>query len=161
MKMSRRKYSDDQFREAVQKARNIREALGFLGLKPAGGNYKTFKHFCTLLSVDTTHFVDGVRDGTRGRKFPERHIPSELHLVAGSIIQSFRLKKYLFREGLFAKQCNRCKLTEWLGKPIPLELDHINGVSNDNRLENLRILCPNCHSLTPTYRGKNKGKLVP
>jgi len=159
--MTHRKYSDTQFRDAVQKARNIREALGLLELKPAGGNYKTFKHYCTQLSVDTSHFVDGVRDGTRGRKFPDRHISSTHHLVEGSTIQSFRLKKYLFREQLLAKHCSNCNLEEWLGKPIPLELDHINGISNDNRIENLRVLCPNCHSLTPTYRGKNKGKVVP
>lgn len=65
-------------------------------------------------------------------------------------------------EGLFTvhsnslfHKCESCNLEEWLGNKIPLELDHINGVNNDNRIENLRILCPNCHALTPTYRGKN------
>lgn len=52
--------------------------------------------------------------------------------------------------------CYECKLTEWCGKNIPLELDHIDGSHNNNSLDNLRLLCPNCHAQTETYRGKNK-----
>ena len=54
--------------------------------------------------------------------------------------------------------CSRCNLTEWLGQLIPLELEHIDGDNSNNSLENLCLLCPNCHALTPTYRGKNIGK---
>ena len=55
-------------------------------------------------------------------------------------------------------KCESCGISEWLGKPLSLELDYINGDRYDNRLQNLRILCPNCHAQTDTYRGKNKGK---
>lgn len=61
----------------------------------------------------------------------------------------------LIEAGLMTRTCSCCRLSKWLGEQIPLELDHINGVHDDNRLGNLRLLCPNCHSLTPTYRGRN------
>lgn len=69
-----------------------------------------------------------------------------------------QLRKRLIKEGIKQYICENCGLTEWLGQPIPLELDHIDGDSTNHSLENLKILCPNCHALTPTYRGKNIGK---
>ena len=69
---------------------------------------------------------------------------------------SHGLRKRLITEGLKEHKCECCGITEWNGKPAPIELDHINGNHHDNRLENLRILCPNCHAQTDTYRGKNK-----
>ena len=78
------------------------------------------------------------------------------YLVENSVVQSFKLKGRLIAEGLKEHKCECCGITEWNGKPAPIELDHINGNHHDNRLENLRILCPNCHAQTDTYRGKNK-----
>lgn len=80
-------------------------------------------------------------------------------LVENSNFQSFKLKKRLFIENIKFPVCEECG---WAKKSedgrIPVELDHINGDRYDNRIENLRILCPNCHSLKPTHRGKNKKK---
>lgn len=85
-------------------------------------------------------------------------IPLSEILIKDSIYQSNKLRKRLINAGLKNHQCETCGLVEWLGSPIPLELDHINGDKHDNRLSNLRVICPNCHALTDTYRGKNIGR---
>jgi len=74
-------------------------------------------------------------------------------------MQTNQRKKKLIRQGVFEHQCQMCLLKEWLGEPIPLELHHIDGNKHNNELENLQILCPNCHAFTPNYRGKSlKGR---
>ena len=95
----------------------------------------------------------------RGRPNPHvRCRPLDEVLRAGSRVNTNRLKQRLIREGLRQANCECCGLSEWNGLPIPLELDHVNGWRDDNRLENLRVLCPNCHARTETYRGRNIGK---
>jgi 5-methylcytosine-specific restriction endonuclease McrA len=82
-------------------------------------------------------------------------IPLEKILVQNSTFQTNKLRLRLLNEGIKDHQCEECKREAWNGKPIPLELDHINGVCNDHRIENLRLLCPNCHAQTEHYRGRN------
>ena len=67
------------------------------------------------------------------------------------------MKARLIKEGYIEYKCAICGIKDWLGQPLSLQLDHINGINDDHRLENLRLLCPNCHSQTDTYAGKNKG----
>ncbi len=78
-----------------------------------------------------------------------------LVLVNGRLFRTGHLRQRLIAEGHKQARCERCGGTEWNGQAIPLELDHINGRRDDNRLENLRLLCANCHAQTPTYRGRN------
>lgn len=87
----------------------------------------------------------------------DRSIPLEEILVENSTYQSNKLRKRLLKAGIKLPCCEMCNRTEWMGSPIPLELDHINGNKHDNRLFNLRVICPNCHATTETYRGKNIG----
>jgi 5-methylcytosine-specific restriction endonuclease McrA len=82
--------------------------------------------------------------------------PIEDYLSNKYPIQSDRLRRRLINEGVLERRCSDCKLDTWMDQPIPLELDHIDGSHQNNTLDNLRLLCPNCHSLTPTFRGKNK-----
>jgi DNA-binding CsgD family transcriptional regulator/5-methylcytosine-specific restriction endonuclease McrA len=82
-------------------------------------------------------------------------IPISELLVEGTYRGRFNLKARLLKEGLKANRCERCGVGEWCGEPLTLALHHINGRRNDNRLENLELLCPNCHSQTDNYAGRN------
>ena len=84
--------------------------------------------------------------------------PASFYLGTNNFISSYKLIKKLFKDGLKEKKCECCGLTEWLGQEIPLELHHINGDHFDNHLENLKILCPNCHAFTANYSGKGSRK---
>ena len=126
-----------------------------LGLQPSGGNYSCVKRYVAELKLDTSHWTG--QSWNKGKLFGPRR-PIEEYLVENSNIQSHKLKNKLLRAGLKQPKCECCGITEWNGKSAPLELDHINGVNTDNQIENLRILCPNCHAQTDTYRGRNKRK---
>ena len=150
---SRYTYSEEDLREAVKTSTSIRQVLDKLNIVPAGGNYQTTNRRIQKLDIDTSHFTG--QAWNRGKVIgPKR--PIEEYLKENSVVQSFRLKNRLLLEGIKQHKCECCGITEWNKKPAPLELDHINGNHHDNRLENLRILCPNCHAQTDTYRGKNK-----
>jgi hypothetical protein len=156
---SKPNYSTDEFIEAVKSSTSIRQVLSKLGLKEAGGNYSIAKNRIKNLGLDTSHFGGG-QAWRKGKKFgPKRPITELLVLDSKHPYQSFKLKNRLLAEGIKLHKCECCGLTEWNGKSAPLELDHINGINYDNRLENLRLLCPNCHAQTDTYRGKNKSSL--
>lgn len=150
--MSKHSYSEEELKEAVRTSSSYAQVLKKLGLVPRGGNYQTLKKRIRKLGLDTSHMTH--RGWSKDRKLgPRKKI--EYYLVAGKLVQSNKLRKRLIREGLLEPKCNACGITEWRGEPAPLELDHINGDRYDNRLENLRILCPNCHAQTETYRGRN------
>ena len=126
----------------------------FLGIKPSGGNYKLMHNAINEYNIDISHFRgQGWNTGLTFKPTKPKDI-NEI-LVKGSTFQSYKLKLRLFQDKLKEKKCECCGRTEWLGKDIPLEIHHINGDNRDNRLENLSILCPNCHALTDSYRGRN------
>lgn len=89
---------------------------------------------------------------------PRTPTPLNKILVANSTYQTDKLRKRLLKEGIKKHVCEVCSRTKWMNKPIPLELDHLNGINTDHRLKNLRLICPNCHAQTDNYRGKNWGK---
>ncbi len=158
--MPRRKWTNDELKNAIKTARSFRQVLKTLGLKQAGGNYLQIQKYVRNLGLDINHFKGrGWNKGLTGIGIPR--IPLEKILIINSDYQSFKLKKRLFSSGLKEQKCELCGWSEKAtdGR-LPLELDHINGNHRDNRLENLRILCPNCHSLQPNYRGRNIGKII-
>lgn len=154
--MRTRRWSQAALRDAVRESRSVRQVMISLGLVPAGGNYAQVLREIRTLCLDTSHFTGmGWRKGERIPRRPV--IATKDILVTGSTFQSHKLKTRLFREGIKRPLCEICGWAEVSDDGrLPLELDHVNGDHSDNRLENLRILCPNCHSLQPTHRGRNK-----
>ncbi len=154
--MSRKRtWTINQLQEAVKTSRSRRQVLKKLGLIEAGGNYNQIRKYLEEHGIDTAHFTGpGWRKGVTGIWKPIRKLADIL--VENSIFQSHQLRKRLIKENLKAAACEECGWAKFSedGR-LPLELDHINGNNRDNRFENLRILCPNCHSLKPTHRGSN------
>lgn len=155
--MKLRKYSEEQLREAVSSSISYRQVLQKIGLAPLGGNYKTLQKAVSYFNLDISHFTG---KNLTGRSLPPRRRPMEDYLSNRASIQSNKLRKYLLQEGIFTARCSSCRLDSWLERPIPLELDHVDGNCDNNELSNLRLLCPNCHALTSTYRGRNIGNLA-
>lgn len=143
-----------ELKNATASSTSKRQVLLKLGIKAAGGNYNTLKKAFAYFNINTSHFKG--QSWSKGRRFGPRR-PLSAYLSNKFPIKSHKLKIRLIKEGTFEHRCSNCNRTEWEGEPIPIELDHINGNHMDNSLTNLRILCPNCHAQTPTYRGKNKG----
>lgn len=152
-----RSWTDEQLAAAVMASFSYRQVIKLLGLVPAGGNYEQVKHNIRRLHINTDHFT-GMGWNVGAQSFQTfLGEPLEKLLVKDGHSQSFVLKKRLFKAGIKQPKCELCGWAEVsVDGRIPVELDHINGDRYDNRIENLRVLCPNCHSLQLTHRGKNK-----
>lgn len=152
--MRKRSWTTETLFSAVRSCISYRQVLSKLGLSETGGNYKQLKKYIVEYKLDISHFKGrGWNAGLTG--IGRVRIPLDQILIQESTFQSHKLKKRLFSEGLKPQHCEQCG---WAKRTysghLPLELDHINGDNSDNRIINLRILCPNCHSLTPHHRGR-------
>lgn len=150
-----RTWTDNQLIDAVASASSIAAVLRSLGLRPVGGNYKSIRVHIERLGLSVDHFTGQAWNSGENFKPFGKSIPLDEILVENSTYTStWNLKNRLLSSEVLINQCATCGLTEWLGDSISLHMDHINGVNRDNRIENLRLLCPNCHSQTATYCGK-------
>ena len=150
----RTSYSEEQAREAIAASVSWAESLRRLGLCPTGGAWRVLKKHALAWGISTDHFLPNGRP-------PVRRPLSEI-LVEGSPVRGTKLKNRLYAAGLKSRACELCGQEEqWRGRPMALILDHINGIRDDNRLENLRIVCPNCNATLDTHCGRNTRKPPP
>ena len=145
------KVSRETFTSVIASSRSYREALTRLGYSTgSAGNLNTLKKRIQEEHIDDTHIKFKPR---RSRKL----IPLANVLVENSTYQRRNLKRRLVLEGLLKHECCKCGNSgHWQGDKLVLQLDHENGINNDNRLSNLRLLCPNCHSQTKNFSGRNR-----
>jgi hypothetical protein len=135
------------------------QAARMLGFGTSTAAQRHAKRLTEAAGLDTGHYLGktsnrGLRRGGRAAE------PLPTLLVQGRRLHTSNLRERLLAEGLLLPECSCCGNDRWRGAPIPLELDHVNGDRADNRFENLRLLCPNCHAQTSTYRGRNIGSPV-
>lgn len=152
------RWTRDVLEPVVAASTNMCEVLRRLGLEVVGGHHTNVSRRVKLLGIDTSHF----RPPSRAGKPKSPRTPEAL-LVEQASADARRIPSERLRRAMTALEVpERCALcgTEpvWHGCPLPLEVDHIDGNWRNNRLENLRLLCPNCHSATDTYRGRGKGR---
>ena len=149
------KLSDEQFVELLKKSSTISEVLFKLGYTVKGNSwgYSQVKRRMDDLNLDYSIFK-GKSAVMKITKL--NNVKKEDILKENCRHQRTALRRYVIKNNLIPYKCAICGCTEWQGKTLSLELDHINGINNDNRLENLRFLCPNCHSQTSTYGSRNQ-----
>lgn len=145
-------FTREQAERAVAASKSYSEALRRLKLRAAGGNHRTLKKYVERWDISTEHFDPNWALRTRNR----RRMPLDEILVEHSTYSRGHLKERLYDEGIKQRKCELCgQGEEWRGARMGLILDHINGVANDNRIENLRIACPNCAATFDTHCGRS------
>jgi len=151
----KRSWSREDLISAVSSSTSIRQVLHKLSLREAGGNYSQIKKYIAEYNIGISHFTGKGWSKDKKGIGVNRYSLEEI-LIENSTYQTYKLKLRLFKEEIKVPKCELCGWNkESTDGRIPVELDHINGDRYDNRIENLRILCPNCHSLQPTHRGLN------
>lgn len=147
-------WSKERIESVIKDCDSLTQVLEKLDIPRAGNNSSTLRKKLEEYNIDYSHFTYGIKS----KKGIENYVPVEEYLGTGKYIQTSKLKEKLIREGLKKNECENprcpCKNGYWLDNPLVCQLHHINGDSSDNRLENLQMLCPNCHSQTENYCGQ-------
>lgn len=142
-----------EFQELVNRYNSYTDILKEFGfLAATGGPHRTLKQRIKEENIDCSHILSS----NKGRKFPSKAFPLEEVMIKNSTYSRCSLKKRLLRDKILENKCSNCgMLPFWDNQKLVMILDHKNGINNDHRLENLRLLCPNCNSQTPTFAGRS------
>lgn len=157
--MNRYDWSKDRVEKAIKNSINFCEALRYLNIPQSGNNNQTLKRKVKEYNLDVSHFTGRKREvyGIINMSY----VPAEHYLKPNIRVKSQLLKDKLIIEGYKENKCEICGISEWNGKPITLQLHHIDGDHNNNTIDNLQIICPNCHSQTENYcGGANRRKIT-
>jgi ribosomal protein S27AE len=157
-------YIKENIEKIVKESKSTKECLIKLGRPTTGDNYNFLKRKLIKYQIDTSHFyttkeLQKIAIEKRGGVWFSTRFNLEEILVENSPYTGSgnNIKEKLYKAGLKKRECEECGQGEiWKEKKISLHLEHINGIHNDHRIENLKILCPNCHATTDTYAGKNR-----
>lgn len=148
--------SDGEFKELIENSASTSDVLKALGYTVKGNSWG-YKIVADRMDKLQISFGKKFKVDNSGKTFL---IPLEKVLTKDSDYNRTKLKERLVAEGIKEYKCEICGLSEWLDKPISLQLHHLNGIHNDNRLSNLQLLCPNCHSQTENFGTKGKGRVI-
>lgn len=159
--MKKANYSKENLEKIVSESKSyadIIRALGLVMTNHGSGSYKTVRKYIKLYNIDTSHFYTHSEriKITKPQEYSKRKPNNEVFIKGEALPNTTGLKTRILKNNLMPYECSVCKIVEWQNKKLSLQLDHINGDNTDHRLENLRFICPNCHSQTDTYAGKNK-----
>lgn len=163
--MALQKYTKEWLEELCANSYSFAEVLKKAGRKPGGGNQETLKKKIAEFEINISHFTGQLWNKGKTKETDkriaqqsanqEKYQLEEVFCLNSPVTQRV-LRGYVERHNILEYKCQFCGCDGyWLNTKIALEIDHINGDNKDNRIENLRYLCPNCHATTDTYRGKN------
>lgn len=158
--MALRKYDKDWLEELCKNSYSYAEVLTKAGRKQGGGTQATLKKKIEEFDIDISHFTGQLwhqSPNQQDNKISREQYSLEEIFISNSPVTQKVMRGYVERHKLIEYRCKNCGCDgHWQNGIISLEIDHIDGDNTNNQLENLRYLCPNCHALTETYRGKNK-----
>lgn len=167
MRKIKYRWSDEDLLKLVPECSSLRQILLKLNLTASGANYLALPKRIKELGLSTSHFLGRAHLKFRTHTWNSKYSLKDILVEDSSYNNTSTLKRRLLKANLLKYKCFGCDLTEWntrvhsSQKKLNLQLDHINGIRSDNRLENLRLLCPNCHSMTDNFAGRNIGKNKP